>query len=185
MTTPIYDPTKTAIPNGKSKSTVKLAKENEPCTVLDYGSGQLRNAIFLKDEGFTVDCHDLAKQLEVFPPKEKGMKEVRDIPNNTYDLVLCSFVLNTVPLDIRNTILENIKNTLTKDGTAYFEVRRVCNAIHKEAYGDGYLMGKNKVRTFQKAFTVEGFKDYMSSQGFEIIGEKAYTDSIILKVKKS
>ena len=84
-------------------------------------------------------------------------------------------------------MVQNIYNLLEEDGVAIIETRTekcILNAKFIEPYKDGYLIGKNKVKTFQKPYTEDELKNLFVENGFEIIQSKVYSSSIILIVKK-
>ncbi len=72
---------------------------------LDYGCGKGYDAEFFKMDKF--DPHWFPKR-----------------PNGKYNIITCHFVLNVVDEDEQIRILEDILNLLTREGVAYFTVRR-------------------------------------------------------------
>lgn len=179
---------KTAITNGQSNSVKLLVKENENNKlVLDYGCGKLRNTNYLLRNKFNVNIYDTKKQLENIDIET--LKVANISLKDQYDLILCSFVLNVIPeKEIRIEILKNIEKTLKIDGFAYIEVRN--NRFLKETktaipYNDGFLLGKGKIKTFQKPYTLNELKHFISmNSNMEILNKKELSNSLILKLKK-
>jgi tellurite methyltransferase len=87
---------------------------NEPCgivkeffsrspgrTALDIAAGSGRNALFLAEQGFTVDAVDIAEEgLALFSGRHPGIRPICadldtfDIPAGRYDLILNTLYLN-------------------------------------------------------------------------------------------
>lgn len=100
---------KTAIARKKLPVPTRFLLENDLLrgSVLDYGCGK---------------CHDLNNQhfvAEGFDPHFRPIAL-----DKKYDTIICNYVLNVVPDDVRSTILEKIKSLLNDNGTAYVAVRR-------------------------------------------------------------
>lgn len=72
---------------------------------LDYGCGR----------GFDADHFKMDKFDPNWFPKR---------PNGKYNIITCHFVLNVVDEDEQIRILDDILNLLTREGAAYFTVRR-------------------------------------------------------------
>lgn len=72
-------------------------------TVLDYGTGTLRNALYLAEQGFTVYAADLPEQVRVLrdhPGVQRlaGLLEVGELEQSRLgvDLVLSTYVFNII-----------------------------------------------------------------------------------------
>ena len=175
-----YDPTLTAIGGKKPTTSARmLSEEDTHKKVLDFGCGKLRNSNFLKEKGFNVNIHDIPEQLKKV--NTEGFTVVSIVPKNTFDLVLCSFVLNVVELPIRAAILSTIKQSLKREGAAYIEVRRTVPVKHKIPFKDGILVGKNKIKTFQKPFNKKEFIELLETSGFKIVSVKQQSHAIAVK----
>ncbi|MFJ8531156.1 hypothetical protein [Bacillus sp. NPDC094106] len=189
---------KTAIRNGISKSTSLLYSDSNYMNhnVLDYGAGRLRNAKFLRDEGFIVDILDTPKQVFHWSPEE--MSSFHGVWQSIYlyDLkishrfsrILCSFVLNVIPKEHeRIEVLSNINLLLENEGIAYIEVRReksIMKAKTIESFSDGFVLGKGNVRTFQKPFSKESFEALLKKSNLKIKKLINYPDSIVAICEK-
>ena len=189
----------TAINSGVAKSVkdfINLDFIKKDGQVLDYGAGKLRNAKYLLDKGFSVSILETEEQIrrlkarygeDIFKPYE-GVFSLQRLPSSKYSLIICAFVLCVLQGKIdRLNMVQNIYNLLEEDGVAIIETRTekcILNAKFIEPYKDGYLIGKNKVKTFQKPYTEDELKNLFVENGFEIIQSKVYSSSIILIVKK-
>ena len=83
---------------------------------LDYGSGR----------GFDADYYHMDKYDPNWSPSR---------PNGKYDVITCNFVLNVVEIGEQIKIIEDVINHLTRNGTAYFSVRR---DLKKDEQKNGY-----------------------------------------------
>jgi len=189
----------TAINSGVAKSVkdfTNLDFIKKDGQVLDYGAGKLRNAKYLLDKGFSVSILETEEQIrrlkarygeDIFKPYE-GVFSPQRLPSSKYSLIICAFVLCVLQGKIdRLNMVQNIYNLLEEDGVAIIETRTekcILNAKFIEPYKDGYLIGKNKVKTFQKPYTEDELKNLFVENGIEIIQSKVYSSSIILIVKK-
>lgn len=190
---------RTAITNGVSKSAKLINKYiNKDKTILDYGCGKLRNSIYLLNGGFKVSICDTEDQFINLEKNDKFNtllakfedKFICDGQLNTdkeFDIILNSFVLNVVDKKTRKRILDNIRLILNKDGYLFIEVRTlqdIENAKYKTPFEDGFLMGNNYTKTFQKAFDIDELEHYLKQNGFKVHYIKDTNKSIILIASK-
>ena len=99
-------------------------------TVLDYGAGTLRNALFLLDQGFTVYAADLPQQVQALrshPGVQRlaGLLEVEQLQQSRLgvDLVLSTYVFNIISQkEKRQRYLENVVSNLRPGGQLLMEV---------------------------------------------------------------
>lgn len=179
---------KTAITTGVCKSAVLLSQELETNTkLLDYGAGKLRNTNYL-NQVCPSDILDTPKQLEGLTYEHKSYTRAIDLAQDYYDFVLCSFVLNVV-LDIyeRDAIILSILHTLKPGGVAYIEVRGTKGILSNKnllPHEDGYIVGSNKVRTFQKPYTLEDLQAYLSAFPYSKLNFRKESDSVIAIITK-
>ena len=105
--------------------------------VLDYGTGTMRNAVYLAQEGFNVYAADLPEQVE----RLRGCPAVQHIErllatdelpqsNLNVDLVLSTYVFNII-MDSgeRHAYLKNAVTNLKSGGYLLMEVR--CRKPHE------------------------------------------------------
>lgn len=186
-------PEKTAIANGVARS-ASLIAEQIPHTshVLDYGAGRLRNTNYLLDKGYKVSILETPLQLERLYHQDFSTLQnvycVNDEVEEKFEVVLCSFVLNVVPNpEDRSHILKRSYDLLTPSGKLYVEVRKrrgILNNKHKMEYGDGYVVGNQEVRTFQKPFEKVEFIDYISAHGFTVEQIQSTSDGWLIVARK-
>lgn len=191
-------PEKTAISNGISTSCKMLVNDNlhnsHLKTVLDYGCGKLRNSKFLIENNFKLDITDSPLQLKnnLNTICNLNINNYFDIYNIDfsikYDLILVSFVLNTIPnIEERIQLLDNLKLLLNKDGYAYIEVRDSTfekTLKNKIPHNDGLLTGNGLNKSFQKSYSKEELKEFLILNGFEVVAIKKCSNSIVAKIKK-
>lgn len=80
--------------------------------ILDYGCGRGFDYNYLSSLGYSVDSYD-----PYWKPDGIGKVE--------YNTVFCNYVLNVIKTDDEiASVIKNVQNLLTKDGLAYFSVRR-------------------------------------------------------------
>ena len=81
-------------------------------SVLDYGCGRGFDAEYLDKKGFCIDSYDPYW-------KPDGINKTE------YNTVFCNYVLNVIETDGEIvSVIKSVQNLLTKDGLAYFAVRR-------------------------------------------------------------
>lgn len=99
-------------------------------TVLDYGTGTLRNALYLVEQGFTVYAADVPDQVKVLrghPEVNRlaGLLRVGELPQSRLgvDLVVSTYVFNIiVQKDRRRRYLNNVVANLRPGGYFLMEV---------------------------------------------------------------
>jgi hypothetical protein len=170
-------PEKTAISHGVAKSAWLIAEEIPTGShVLDYGAGRLRNTHFLLQKGYDVSILETRLQLENLAHQDLSkLQDVYCVDDNItrqFQVILCSFVLNVIPEPVvRSHILKRCHDLLNLSGKLFVEVRKkreILNNKHKLEHGDGYVIGNREIKTFQKPFEKEEFRDYISAHGFMV-----------------
>lgn len=193
LKTTLIVPEKTAIATGVSKSATELSKKiSKTASILDYGSGRLRNAYYLLDQGFKVSILDTPLQMfNVRDLNQSAFDEVytiHDSIDKKFVAILCSYVLNVIPfVEERNHVVKKVYDLLLHGGFAFFEVRKktgILKTKNHEPFEDGYLIGSNKVKTFQKPFEKSEFSRYVSSFGFIIESISSTSDSWMIIARK-
>ena len=94
---------------------------------LDFGSGNLRNSIFLHRLGYEVYAVDLPHNVKFHPmPKLNCITpgELRDLYCKI-DLALCTFVLNLISPQQRIYILDTIASKMKKGGYLLIETKKL------------------------------------------------------------
>jgi len=97
----------TAITRNKLSVPMRLLNKNNLLVgdMLDFGCGK----------GFDADQLGMDKYDPHYSP---------EYPTKKYDTITCNYVLNVVKEDMEETIINEIKNLLKENGTAYITVRR-------------------------------------------------------------
>lgn len=109
---------------------------------LDYGSGR----------GFDADYYGMDK----YDPYKAEWSNILLGTYKRYDTIVCSYVLNVVPMEVEYEILDNIQCLLKGDGTAYISVRRDFNRFHLSA------------KTLQRKVVLQLESVYLKKNRFEI-----------------
>ncbi len=131
-------------------------RHQKASTVLDYGAGKLRNALYLAAEGFSVYAADLPEQVNRFRvcpaiSRLAGVLEVGELPDSrlNVDLVLSTYVFNIIVGNAeRQSYLDNIVANLRPGGYLLIELR--CRRSHGEC-GQGcpeYFKGQECTKTY-------------------------------------
>ncbi|HEY5522495.1 MAG TPA: methyltransferase domain-containing protein [Desulfuromonadaceae bacterium] len=106
-------------------------RKRQATTVLDYGTGNMRNALFMARQGFTVFAADLPEQiarLQGCPAvshieRLMATDELTDSRLNV-DLVLSTYVFNIIMENgLRHSYLNNAVANMKPDGYLLMEVR--------------------------------------------------------------
>ena len=97
----------TAITRKKVSTPMRYLKEQGRLhgKKLDYGCGR----------GFDADFFRMDKYDPYWQPI---------MPTGEYDVITCNYVLNVLPIEKENEVIEDIKSRLKPGGKAYISVRR-------------------------------------------------------------
>ncbi|TCK01349.1 UNVERIFIED_ORG: methyltransferase family protein [Anoxybacillus amylolyticus] len=195
----MFSPERTAIRTGVAQSARRIPVYiSAQHSVLDYGAGKLRNAIFLAKQNYRVSVLDTVKQRQTWfqegdPVSREWFEHVwtnQDNITETYDVILCSFVLNVVLKKEREAILCHIDELLRPNGWAFLEVRKergILQCKHKEPFEDGFLIGA-RVRTFQKPYRWDSFFGeygaWFRRFGWDVVESFSTSDSLGVVLQK-
>jgi len=97
---------------------------------LDYGCGR----------GYDADALELTKFDPHYFPQ---------VPEGEFDIITCNYVLNVIPLDGEEEVVDKIWNLLAPDGVAYITVRR---DVKKEGLTSRGTFQRNVVLNFPIEF---------------------------------
>jgi 2-polyprenyl-3-methyl-5-hydroxy-6-metoxy-1,4-benzoquinol methylase len=191
----IIIPENTAIVTGVARSTLEVQNYLPTgSSLLDYGAGKLRNAFYLQKQGYHVSILETPLQLKRIHQQYNlsaflHLYETKDDISETFQAVVCSFVLNVVPSSsIRSNILTHIHSLLTPKGKVFVEVRKskgILGTKYHEPYEDGYAIGKGKTKTFQKPFEKQEIVNYVEQHGFQILQVHSTSDSWCVVAQKN
>jgi len=125
----------------------RFFKKQHVLEVLDYGTGSMRNALYLAHEGFSVYAADIPEQVERLRDcpallHVERLLNTDELPgsNLNVDLVLSTYVFNIIMNSAeRHTYLENAVTNLKSGGYLLMEVRcrrphEVCDAQCKDFF---------------------------------------------------
>lgn len=186
-------PENTAIANGVARSARRLSEllKNE-ASILDYGAGKLRNTFFLKELGHAVSVLETTKQIKRIQASHPHLPiptySIDEELQHTFDAVLCSFVLNVIPIpESRIDILQKTHRILRTNGLLVIEVRKrngIMKNKHIEPFLDGFIVGKNTAKTFQKPYEKQEFIHLISSHGFKVNEIESTSDGWMIVAQK-
>ena len=109
----------------------RFFKTQQALKVLDYGTGTMRNAFYLAEQGFTVYAADLPEQVEKLRCRPMARRVKRLLATDelsgsrlSVDLVLSTYVFNIIMAqDERHAYLETAVANLRPGGYLMMEVR--------------------------------------------------------------
>ena len=142
----------------------KIAKEiSTDQTILDYGSGLGYGSRYLASNGYIVQAY------EPYYNEDKGVFRSLYVTcdgrltGNKYDVIICNYVLNVVPDDIRDVILFRMYNMLNVNGRLFITVRPLYDV--RKAWKRGIILSNSEILTsrgtYQKGFTNRSLYDYV------------------------
>lgn len=163
---------RTAIKRNRLSKPVQIYKDKIISKSLDMGCGHGQDVQILQSEGYDILGYDKYFQQDTMILKE-----------NTYDTVICNYVLNVIPyIDERLMVLHDINDLLKDTGKAYITVRpkrEEYTLKHKTEFRDGWL---TSIGTFQKFYTAEDLAEEVGNVFGDI--KVICKDPVIVEVMK-
>lgn len=112
-------------------------RKSQATNVLDYGTGNMRNALFMAQQGFKVIAADIPEQIAKLRdrPLDSAIERLMvtdELPDSrlNVDVVLSTYVFNIIMASRdRYTYLENAVSNLKPGGYLLMEVR--CRKEHE------------------------------------------------------
>lgn len=109
----------------------RFFKQQNAVNVLDYGTGNMRNAVYLSTQGFTVYAADLPAQVNKLRNRPATRRVKRLLATDelsesrlNVDLVISTYVFNIIMGQVeRHAYLENAVANLRPGGYLMMEVR--------------------------------------------------------------
>jgi hypothetical protein len=140
-------------------------------TILDYGAGTLRNALYLADQGFTVYAADVPEQVKVLrnhPEAHRlaGVLDVSDLKQSRLgvDVVLSTYVFNIIiPKAQRRLYLDNVVANLRHGGYLLMEVSCPREQIECSTVCSHYFSRDD----YGKTYTHDELDRVLAPYGFE------------------
>lgn len=113
-------------------------------SVLEIGSATPRDATYIREHGFTVQCSDAAQGFvehlrDLGEPAVK-INIIKDVPAQTYDVVFANAVFPHFTVEDTENALANIQKCLNTDGILTFNVKQgedeewVNEKMHDQRY---------------------------------------------------
>lgn len=166
---------RTAIARSKPSKPLELLLKRslipKGATVLDYGCGKGVDVKHLRSLGFEAYGYD---------PHQPGWDDP-SVLNRKYDVVLNFYVLNVLPPESRERVLEGIKSVLKDGGVAFIAVRDISEPKPKgEPYADGIITSRG---TFQKFFEPFEFERLLRKY-FRQVRIISYRQPLLAEVRK-
>jgi diadenosine tetraphosphate (Ap4A) HIT family hydrolase len=121
--------------------------------VLDFGCGLGKDVEVLRSKGLNVVGYD-----RHYEP---------DFPTDTFDTIICLYVLNVLLPEEQATVLMQISRLLKPNGRAYFAVRR-------DVAKDGYRMHRIHQQLTYQCNVKLGFPSVMRSESCEVYVHQLY-----------
>lgn len=147
--------------------------------ILEFGSGNLRNSLFILNSvrDVKVYAYDLQETINRFPENYKRFEKLggvlvgEDYKEKKYDIVICTFVLETIcPEQRRFMILSAIKSVVKRSGLLIASFRGypgVRGNRHRECLmGEGLITPKD---TFVRPYSISEVKNLMCQCGFKAV----------------
>lgn len=197
MKTMNIKPELTAISTKHSKSAEMIANlMTDDSVILDYGCGTGRNMTYLLEQGACSLCGtDIPEQLKAQEAKHDALMEQGCLimesfyyASNSFDLILCSHVLNVIESNsVKQNVVNDIANLLAEGGKAVIEVRTAHDveaAKTKEAYKDGWLIKKGSAYTYQEALSNAKLEGLCINAGLKVVDHISNSSKHIIVVEK-
>ena len=123
-----------------SDAVLKYVEANKGCTVLDYGCGNAihwHKRVQLKQDLFATYTEFLGPNMSGFYRYDPAHPIYNKRPNGRYDLIVCTDVLEHVPIDEMPAVLEEIASYMLNHSEAIFSIPKKES---KNAFRDGENM---------------------------------------------
>lgn len=151
-------------------------------TVLDYGAGTLRNALYLAEQGFKVYAADVPEQVKVLRSHPcagalAGLLEVGELMRSRLgvDLVLSTYVFNIIVTRAqRRRYLDNVVANLRPGGYLLLEVSCRVEEIECGSALHHYLICDHNT----KSYTHQELDHLLSPYGFRRISHYYSTHAL-------
>jgi len=148
-------------------------RQSRAHTVLDYGAGTLRNALYLARHGFTVYAADLPEQVAIQRGRSDarqlaGLLDVGELQESRLgvDLVLSTYVFNIIMENAeQRRYLDNVVANLRPGGYLLMEVRCRQQDTHCSASCSHHF----KCQSCAKTYTHEELDRLINPCGFRRI----------------
>jgi SAM-dependent methyltransferase len=154
---------------------IDMALQETPTSsvVFEVGSATLRDAKYMRRQGYAVICSDAAISF-VLNMKENGenaqfFNVLTDKFADTYGMVFANGVFPHFTPDEMRHVLQNIHQSLSEDGILAFSI--------KYGVGEEWIEEKFQDKRFTHFWRLEELFDLLSDEGYEIIFHNNNTGS--------
>lgn len=134
-------------------------------SILEIGSATPRDATYIREHGFTVQCSDAAEgfveHLQSLGEPAIHLNIIKDLPKESYDAVFANAVFPHFTVDDTTKALINIKNCLNTGGILAFNV--------KQGEGEEWVNEKMHDQRYVHYWQPYEIYDKVLSIGYEII----------------
>lgn len=148
--------------------------------ILHQGAGRLNNP-----DRSRLD--ELAKEVIHYDPNYSKETE-KFLGKADFDTVVSIYVLNVLPIEIRQVAMKSVYDSLKTHGVGFFAVRSMTDIKNVKKpnwaeFEDGWLVSNKGKLNFQRGYDAKSFKDELSSL-FRISVVKSAKNMIIAKALK-
>ncbi len=148
----------TAAPRKRESVPARLVVHRpRPRRLLDFGCGLSRDVAFFREHGIDAIGYD----PYYHPRNLEGW-------SGGFEMVTCTYVLNTLPPFLRARVMDQIKRLLSSGGRLVLSVRTLSDVERERRPDwrpdeDGWRTHRG---TFQKGFTLAGLLALLDEEGF-------------------
>ena len=129
-------------------------------TILDWGAGKGRHSNYLRELGYKVWSYDPYNGEDTLDGYNKVSN---NLPNESYDLVFSSYVLNVIPKSQLNKVIKEIESFGNDSSIVIHKVREDADLIKKAVIEKDYTV-KGRKGSIQRLVLREDLLDYQRSK---------------------
>jgi SAM-dependent methyltransferase len=166
---------------------IEICLTNNLKTIIDVGSGRMRNLLVLLEKFEKIWAVDTALQfcrtrtnVEKVQRKYRSfggfiIEEIFHVSNLNASAAICICVLHIIPkTECRYKLLRAINRNLQHGGlllidVPYGEPHYKSRLTKNSAYRDGFILGKTKTRTFYKEFKLLELRKLLKRADFSFV----------------
>ncbi len=146
--------------------------------ILEIGAGNLRNILFIADniKGTKLYVYELEETINRFKYNylrfvRKGGTIIKSFHNNRFDIIICTFVLETICPNLEREKMLTIIHDSLKNGGLFIASFRGYSGVRGKKYincplNEGLISPR---KTFVKPYSLEEVSNFLKSSGFKDI----------------